>query len=463
MRRWISALLLAAGLLVPRAGASAQTSGPTYVVQENDTLIGIAQMFGTTLDDLIQANGITDPSLIFPGTSLIIPGFEGVSGVLSTRPIDYGETLASLAIRSGVRPDVLIRLNHIVSPGRLYVGQPVIVPVVENNPAALETATLHRVARGEAPLAIAARYQTNPWLVLSHLASTPRLWSLPGTTLAIPGGDTPVSGLPEALASVSLSPDPAVQGTTEVVRIQLASQASAEGSLGPWTLRFHALDPQELVALQGVHAMADPGMYDLELRLLDTEGGSLQGSFSQPVRVADGGYLFDPPLSVPPETIDPAVTGPEDELVLSIVGTDSPERLWDGPFQFPSLNTDAFPSRFGSRRNYNNTGYLYYHTGLDFYGGTGTEILAPAPGRVVFTGPLDVRGNTTFIDHGWGVFTGYLHQSEIDVAVGDLVETGQVIGLVGGTGRVTGPHLHWEVWVGGIPVDPLDWVTNTYP
>jgi murein DD-endopeptidase MepM/ murein hydrolase activator NlpD len=74
-----------------------------------------------------------------------------------------------------------------------------------------------------------------------------------------------------------------------------------------------------------------------------------------------------------------------------------------------------------------------------------------------------VRGNTTFIDHGWGVFTGYLHQSEIDVAVGDVIQTGQTIGLVGGTGRVTGPHLHWEIWVGGVPVDPLDWVANSYP
>jgi murein DD-endopeptidase MepM/ murein hydrolase activator NlpD len=137
--------------------------------------------------------------------------------------------------------------------------------------------------------------------------------------------------------------------------------------------------------------------------------------------------------------------------------------LWDGPFQFPSPYTEAFPSRFGSRRNYNDTGYFYYHTGLDFYGGTGTQILAPAPGRVVFAGLLAVRGNTTFIDHGWGILTGYLHQSEIQVAEGDLVETGQVIGLVGATGRVTGAHLHWEIWVGGVPVDPLDWVANSYP
>ncbi len=74
-----------------------------------------------------------------------------------------------------------------------------------------------------------------------------------------------------------------------------------------------------------------------------------------------------------------------------------------------------------------------------------------------------VRGNATFIDHGWGVYTAYYHQKEIDVAVGQQVQAGQLIGQIGATGRVTGPHLHFEVWVNGIQVDPLDWLNNTYP
>ena len=69
----------------------------------------------------------------------------------------------------------------------------------------------------------------------------------------------------------------------------------------------------------------------------------------------------------------------------------------------------------------------------------------------------------TFIDHGWGVFTGYLHQSELLVSEGDWVEVGDEIGLVGYTGRVTGPHLHWEVWVGGVPVNPLEWTSTAFP
>ena len=69
----------------------------------------------------------------------------------------------------------------------------------------------------------------------------------------------------------------------------------------------------------------------------------------------------------------------------------------------------------------------------------------------------------TIINHGWGIYSGYMHQSEILIKTGDTVETGQLIGLVGGTGRVTGPHLHWEIWAGGVQVDPMDWLERTFP
>ena len=137
----------------------------------------------------------------------------------------------------------------------------------------------------------------------------------------------------------------------------------------------------------------------------------------------------------------------------------------DGKFQnpVPAYLSECYPSLFGNRRSYNGSGYLYFHTGLDFCGQTGVEIYAPAAGRVVFVGELIVRGNATVIDHGWGVYTGYGHQSEIFVKEGDWVETGDLIGLVGETGRVTGPHLHWEVIVGGVQVDPLQWLGEAFP
>ncbi|MGV2437612.1 MAG UNVERIFIED_CONTAM: M23 family metallopeptidase [Anaerolineae bacterium] len=71
-------------------------------------------------------------------------------------------------------------------------------------------------------------------------------------------------------------------------------------------------------------------------------------------------------------------------------------------------------------------------------------------------------GKATLIDHGWGVYTGYWHQNEIYVQLGERVQVGQVIGTIGSTGRVTGAHLHWEIWVNGVPTDPMQWVQESF-
>jgi murein DD-endopeptidase MepM/ murein hydrolase activator NlpD len=91
------------------------------------------------------------------------------------------------------------------------------------------------------------------------------------------------------------------------------------------------------------------------------------------------------------------------------------------------------------------------------------NIYASAPGTVIFAGPLEIKGGFTVIDHGWGIYSGYAHQSEFFVKPGDWVEAGQLIGIIGNTGRSIGPHLHWEIWVNGVPVDPLDWVDRVFP
>lgn len=168
---------------------------------------------------------------------------------------------------------------------------------------------------------------------------------------------------------------------------------------------------------------------------------------------------------VKPETIDPEVTQPEDTLWKSLGAPVTPEKLWDGAFlsPVPTDFKDCWTSLFGNRRSYNNGPYDFFHSGLDLCGREGTELYASAAGKVIFTGSLIVRGNVTVINHGWGVYTAYDHQSELFVKIGDTVQPGQLIGLGGATGRTTGPHLHWEVWVGGVAVDPADWLNRSYP
>jgi murein DD-endopeptidase MepM/ murein hydrolase activator NlpD len=219
--------------------------------------------------------------------------------------------------------------------------------------------------------------------------------------------------------------------------------------------------------------MVEPGSYPLEIEISmpeywntnQNEDQRTKYTFSQPIYIKSGGYAFDPVLVVSPETIDPTVTLPEDAQWSALGKPASPEKYWKDKFLSPVPKDfeNCWPSLFGNRRSYNGSPYEYFHSGLDFCGGVGTEIYAPASGKVVFAGPLTVRGNATVIDHGWGVYTAYMHQSEIFVKPGEMVEPGQLIGLVGDTGRVTGPHLHWEVWAGGIQVDPMEWLVTSFP
>jgi hypothetical protein len=317
---------------------------------------------------------------------------------------------------------------------------------------------------GESKLELAVRSGVNPWSLLDLRTGDIKTWSVPGMPLVSPGGGRPTKALPEPILSVVVDPQPALQGHTLEVWLDLEATAWADGRLGDQRLNFMPTDSTDFVALQGIHAMATPGLYDLEIRLYDTQDGEVTYAVSQPIRVQEGGYGFENINGVPPQTVNPEVIQFEQERIEAALSPVTPDKLWEGAFQFPSdYYTDSFISIFGTRRSYNWGALSYYHTGLDFYGGTGLPILAAARGRVAYTGEEVVRGNVTYIDHGWGVYSGYFHQSAINVSVGDLVEPGQKIGEVGGTGRSTGPHLHWEIWVGGFPVDPIEWVENTFP
>lgn len=110
-------------------------------------------------------------------------------------------------------------------------------------------------------------------------------------------------------------------------------------------------------------------------------------------------------------------------------------------------------SPFGLKRFFNNQP-KNPHSGLDIAATTGTAITAPAAGLVINTGGYYYNGNTVFLDHGQGLVTGYFHLSKITVKTGQLVESGTKLGEVGSTGRVTGPHLHWNVYLNKTKVDP---------
>jgi murein DD-endopeptidase MepM/ murein hydrolase activator NlpD len=131
---------------------------------------------------------------------------------------------------------------------------------------------------------------------------------------------------------------------------------------------------------------------------------------------------------------------------------DSPLR-WTAPFERP--RTSEISSGFGTGRTFNGQ-IASRHLGVDFRGAVGAPVLAANRGVVALVDTFFLGGRVVYLDHGGGITTGYLHLSRVLVAPGDTVARGQTIGLVGATGRVTGPHLHWTARYGALTVNPLD-------
>lgn len=443
--------------------AAAQQSSPVYIVQPGDTLSLIASRFNVSLNDLLTANPSLNPNVLSQGQEIVIPGLEGVSGVLETEIISLGDSLRSLSRRTQVSDAQLKKLNRLVSPTELYVGTSLIIPTQDQQST---LSTRMTAANGESLLELAVKEGSDPW-TLSSINKLSGTWdTLPGDVLYSPtgGNESNATGLPSAFQSASIEPLPMVQGGTEEIRAQAQAGVTLSGTLVDMPLHFFQSNDSQ-VALQGVDALKEPGVYPLLMEATLPDGS--KQSFEQMVLVTSGNYLSENIILNDASTIDPAVTEPELQNVTAITAPATPARFWDGIFTAPAVYPDCFTSRYGTRRTYkvvnSDTEIPGFHSGLDFCGGEGLQIFAPAAGKVVFAAPLTVRGNATIIDHGWGVYSGFWHQSQLFVNVGDMVEPGQVIGLVGGTGRVTGPHLHWEVWVNGVQVNPINWLNKAYP
>jgi murein DD-endopeptidase MepM/ murein hydrolase activator NlpD len=242
------------------------------------------------------------------------------------------------------------------------------------------------------------------------------------------------------------------QGSVGVAHITGAGVTSARMRFLSRVTDFYAGD-DGLYVLVPVGLNVTPREYALSASVQYADG--TRSTLEVRVPVADGGFARQA-FTVGGERAyltSPEIERNEYARMDSIFAQSSLERLWDEQgFQLPLASEITSP--FGSFRTLNQNTQTR-HTGWDLRAVPGTPIQASAGGVVAFAGPLDIRGNHVIVDHGYGVFSGYSHLSQILVTRGQTVEFGQIIGASGNTGRSNGPHLHWEIAVNGEWIDSL--------
>lgn len=256
---------------------------------------------------------------------------------------------------------------------------------------------------------------------------------------------------------VRWEPDIPVQGRLFEVIVNADRPESLQGlraALSGQPLHFSERSPGEFVALAAAPIDA-AGELILPVTARWMDGAT--DSLSMAIPIGTGEYRLErltvgPRYGSPPDSALQARMRRESERALQVSErSHRTRRLWDTVVH---PRPTRVTSGFGHGREFNGQ-VTSRHMGTDFAGAVGEPVRAAARGVVALVDEFHLGGNVVYIDHGAGLVTAYLHLSEQVVAQGDTVDAGDLIGRVGATGRVTGPHLHWIVRYGTISVDPL--------
>jgi murein DD-endopeptidase MepM/ murein hydrolase activator NlpD len=218
------------------------------------------------------------------------------------------------------------------------------------------------------------------------------------------------------------------------------------------SFQAYSVDARTWRVLVGIDLDVQPGRHAVSIVASGTKPARTSHTLQVQARAfATRNLTVDPNfVNPPPEAVERIQ---RDQRDLDLVWkSSSAERLWQDGFVRPV--PDDSNSAFGTRSVFNGQPRSP-HGGADFLSPAGRPIAAPNGGRVALAKDLYYTGNTVILDHGLGLFSMFAHLSAISVKEGDVVKSGQVVGEVGATGRVTGPHLHWAVRLAGARVDPL--------
>lgn len=253
---------------------------------------------------------------------------------------------------------------------------------------------------------------------------------------------------------ISVLPSKPREGDVLALRIPAAGGGAAiedvRGEIAGHPIRFARVGDGWL----GIAPLppGESGPATVRLRYLRRRGHPVEDA--RYVRIAQREYPSSrlsvaPRYSRPPDEVLSRIRE-ERELVRETLSEVSPRWLAEEGFRWPRRSRVTSP--FGVRRVFNGE-LRSRHWGVDLAGGAGAPVVAAARGRVALVRSLYFAGNAVYLDHGLGVYTAYFHLSEASVREGDLVRKGDLVGRVGATGRVTGPHLHWSLYVNGVHLD----------
>ena len=271
-----------------------------------------------------------------------------------------------------------------------------------------------------------------------------------------PAAEAPEPAATPLEALIFLQPASVAQGQVFLVAVDTANASTASIALGGQFISL-TREGDRFFTILPAPVDQEPGPLSMLVAVADATGELvLQEVISVQVVATDfpvEAVEIDATLQ---RLLNPAVAAEDRALRESVQRVKSPRRLWTDFFSPPTDGIIA--SSFGVLRSYNGAAPSDYHTGMDLAGALGTEVRAPNGAVVAWVGETERRGRGVILDHGGGLFTSYWHLSNASARTGTTVARGAVIGRVGNTGLSTGSHLHWEVVVHGVPVDPLPWL-----
>lgn len=249
----------------------------------------------------------------------------------------------------------------------------------------------------------------------------------------------------------------AVQGEILYVTLEDRNIKSAVGYFQGREIPFFKTENNSFGALVGIDMGVKPDNYTMVLKLKDKAGAVRKRKYT--LNIASGSFgtqtltLPEDMVELDNKTLERVKK--EQAIIDKVWESDTMDRLWEGEFLLPVRGEIA--GTFGQNRIINGES-RNPHSGEDIKASEGTEVLATNAGSVRLVADFFFSGKSIIIDHGMGLYSMYFHLSRVDVKEGERIKKGHVIGLVGQSGRATGPHLHWGIRANGARVNPLSLV-----